>query len=269
MRLAEISVPMLRDAIDQFLGVAYEGADRPEAPSIDDSESIESALSGYEDSCVGREAASRCYVIRLGSREYPFMKLALQEYLLEDQFFFMVDTHDQMELKPGMPDYDAWIDLKRRNREVKLAIEERWADAGLPTLADLKRISAEVSVGDPVEPSRKILIVDDEEPLADSLGLLLERKGYSVATSYDGRAALERLEAYKPDLIVMDYEMPRLNGIELCGLLRKSEETVDIPVLLATASTVDLQEVMKLANGFLVKPYQKEILFDCIHHLMP
>lgn len=270
MKLERITVPMLRQAIDSFIDVAYEGGGAPQVIDLPESGPADVALEDYLDSMGGGESssASRRYVIRLGSKSYPFMKLALEEYLLEDQFFFMVDTHDQMELKPGMPDYEAWNELKRANRELKLDIERRWAEQSLPTLADLEKITAEVPVGDPVETAREILIVDDEVPLAVSLAKLLERKGYRVRMTHDGRAALEALESCKPDLIVMDYEMPRLDGIELCTLLRKSKETVDIPVLLATtSSTVDLQEVMRLANGFLVKPYQKDILFDCISHL--
>lgn len=269
MRLERISVPMLHRAIDLFIEISYRGAGPPKPVTMPAGDSAEEALSDFKDSIEADRTTCSRYVIRLGSTEYPFMKLAVEEYLLEDQYFFIVDTHDQMELKPGMPDYDSWNDLKRRNREIKLEIERRWADEGLPTLADLKKVTAEVPVGDRVSEPRDILIVDDEVPLAESLGALLERKGYRVTTRFDGHAALELLAHEKPDLIVMDYEMPRLDGIELCIKLRDSQDTVDIPVLLATTcSTVDLQAVMKLANGFLVKPYQKEILFDCISHLI-
>ena len=225
-------------------------------------------MAEYRDGSPDSTACRR-FVIRIGSKRYPFMKLALEEYLLEDQYFFIVDTHDQMELKPGMPDYDAWNELKRRNRELKEAIESRWAEVGLPTLGDLTRVTAEVPVGDRVPEPRKILVVDDEVPLARSLSVLLERKGYDVTTTYDGRHALDEIEKARPDLVVMDYEMPRLDGIELSTLLRDDAATRDIPILLATtASTIDLEQVMRLANGFLVKPYQKEILFDCIRHLV-
>jgi len=269
MKLDQISVAMLREAVDIFVRLAFDEDSAPPPIELPAGDRVEEVLADFtDDSPAARRKDSRCFLVRIGSAEYPFMKLALQEYLLEDQFFFMVDTHDQMELKPGMRDYEAWNELKKKNRERKRRIEEAWSSASIPTLADLERITEQVSVGAPVSPQRTILIVDDEVPLADSLGTLLRRKGYRVTTTYDGRAALDELEQQRPDLIVMDYEMPRLTGMELCERLRRSRETMDIPVLLATASTLDLGQVMKLANGFLVKPYQKEILFDCIDHLI-
>jgi len=269
MMLEEIDVSMLRRAMEIYVVHAYADAPRPRCAEIEPGTTVTEVIARFVDETgPDGEESSRRFALRLGNRRYPFMKIILQEYLLKNQFFLMVDTHDQMEIRPGMPDYDAWQDLRSFNRGLKSKIECAWEAASLPTLSDLKKIVEEVPVGRPVEGRDRILIVDDEKPLADSLGALLRRKGYRVETAYDGSAALDRVQESKPDLILMDYEMPRLDGIQLCHRLRAHAETEDIPVLLTTASSVDLQEVMKLANGFLVKPYQKEILFDFIDHLI-
>src|SRR5262245_53713468 len=84
-----------------------------------------------------------------------------------------------------------------------------------------------------VAPS-KILVVDDEAPIREMLRDVLVAAGYVVVTAADGREALPMTLTDKPDLIVSDIRMPRLDGLTLCKALRVNPETKSVPVLMLT-----------------------------------
>ena len=80
----------------------------------------------------------------------------------------------------------------------------------------------------------RILIVDDEEGLRMILGEVLKRKGYEVIFAVDGQDGLEKAAAEKPDVILLDIMMPRLNGIEACQAMQNNSVTKRIPVIMLT-----------------------------------
>src|SRR5580700_5999652 len=80
----------------------------------------------------------------------------------------------------------------------------------------------------------KILVVDDDQPLVHVLKENLELEGYQVQAGYDGAAALELSLNWRPDLIVMDINMPLASGIDALTYLRKAPETRTIPVIFIT-----------------------------------
>ena len=73
------------------------------------------------------DARSARYTLRLGNHRYPFMKFVVQEYLVDREYFFSVDTHDDHVMSPGDPEWDQWCQLKDFNRELKRDIEGEWA----------------------------------------------------------------------------------------------------------------------------------------------
>ena len=79
----------------------------------------------------------------------------------------------------------------------------------------------------------KILVIEDEKLLADSLKTLLERKGFDVECVYDGEAGAEYAETGVYDLLILDVMMPKMNGIEVLQRLRK--EGVQVPIMMLTA----------------------------------
>lgn len=215
------------------------------------------------------------YTLRLGNRNYPFMKLVLQEHLLRGEFIFGVDTHDEMEIKPDFPDYEAWLAVRRFNRKLKGDIEAQLAAEGIPTAAALLDVvSNRVSATDPAArgpaglAQRCILVVDDEEELARCVEALLQARGYHVEKVHDGRAAVTAAETLRPDLVVLDYELPEMDGMEVIAALRACPTTRSIPVLLTTASKISLDEVQK-AEGFLAKPYHEDLLYAMVLRLLP
>src|ERR1044071_1134967 len=106
--------------------------------------------------------------------------------------------------------------------------------------------------------SARILIVEDEEPLTMLLRYNLEAEGYEVETSARGDEADTRLKESTPDLVVLDWMLPGLSGIELCRRLRARPETRQLPIIMLTARGEESERVRGLATGaddYVVKPF--------------
>ncbi len=107
-----------------------------------------------------------------------------------------------------------------------------------------------------------ILVVEDEPSLQETLAYNLEKQGYRVETSGDGRSALETARRLKPDLIVLDIMLPAMDGIEVCKTLRR--ESFSSPILMLTARDDEIDRVVGLeigADDYLTKPFSmRELL---------
>jgi DNA-binding response OmpR family regulator len=108
---------------------------------------------------------------------------------------------------------------------------------------------------------RKILVVDDDRKTVDLVRLYLEKDGYHVLCAYDGQQALELARARRPDLLVLDVMLPRLDGLDLCRILRAESE---LPVILLTARTTEDDKLLGLdlgADDYVTKPFSpRELL---------
>ncbi len=80
-----------------------------------------------------------------------------------------------------------------------------------------------------------VLIVDDDPDMVETVGMMLESKGYEVGKAYDGIEGEESIKNRLPDVLVLDVMMPRKNGYVLCSELKKNKSTSDIPIILLTA----------------------------------
>ncbi len=101
----------------------------------------------------------------------------------------------------------------------------------------------------------KVLIVEDEPTLQETLAYNLTRQGYQTQTVADGQAALKAAREYKPDIIVLDIMLPLLDGFEVCRMLRKEMNT---PILMLTARDDEIDRVIGLemgADDYLTKPF--------------
>jgi len=110
-------------------------------------------------------------------------------------------------------------------------------------------------------------VADDEEEVARTTAALLQREGYRARAVFDGRAALEAVRKEKPDLLIMDNEMPNLSGMEVIDELAKDPKTADLPVLLVTGGPISLSEKAR-ASGFLCKPFSEDLLLSLVRHLL-
>ena len=85
--------------------------------------------------------------------------------------------------------------------------------------------------------AQQILLVDDESSMLALISIILKRGGYATLEAHDAFAALEMLDAAKPDLIVLDVMMPNMNGIELCRRIRIRPDTARTPILIVSAKS--------------------------------
>jgi chemosensory pili system protein ChpA (sensor histidine kinase/response regulator) len=121
-----------------------------------------------------------------------------------------------------------------------------------------------------VEEVRKVpvvMVVDDSLTVRKITGRLLARSGYQVMTAKDGVDALEQLTDVLPDVMLLDVEMPRMDGFELTKRLRQDSRTKDLPIIMITSRTADKHRHYALelgVNGYLGKPYQEEELLENI-----
>jgi two-component system OmpR family response regulator len=115
---------------------------------------------------------------------------------------------------------------------------------------------------------KKVLIVDDERVLTDTIGYNLRRAGYATVAAYDGPAALNAARRERPDAIILDVMLPGLDGFEVCRALRRD---LTVPILMLTARESELDKVLGLelgADDYLTKPFSMRELLARVKALL-
>ena len=102
---------------------------------------------------------------------------------------------------------------------------------------------------------KKILVVDDEKPIADIIKFNLQKEGYEVHCAYDGVEAIQKVEEQKPDLILLDIMLPLKDGMEVCREVRKKYE---MPIIMLTAKDSEIDKVLGLELG--ADDYEQNLL---------
>ena len=113
--------------------------------------------------------------------------------------------------------------------------------------------------------ARKILVVDDEIDLVETLRFPLELEGYNVLVSHDGEDALNQARKEKPDLILLDLMLPKLDGYKVCRLLKFDERYKHIPILMLTAKTQEKDKILGMETGadeYITKPFEMDYLIE-------
>jgi two-component system alkaline phosphatase synthesis response regulator PhoP len=117
----------------------------------------------------------------------------------------------------------------------------------------------------------KILVVDDEIYIVHILDFSLGMEGYDVVTALDGEQALDKLKSEKPDLIVLDIMMPKLDGYEVCKAIKSDPATKQIPVILLSAKGRNVDQKMGFdvgADDYITKPFSPRKLVERINQLL-
>jgi len=117
----------------------------------------------------------------------------------------------------------------------------------------------------------KILVVDDEIYIVHILDFSLGMEGYEVVTALDGEQALEKVKTEKPDLIVLDIMMPKLDGYEVCKSIKSSAATQHIPVILLSAKGRNVDQKLGFdvgADDYITKPFSPRKLVERINQLL-
>ncbi|MES2714082.1 MAG: phosphate regulon transcriptional regulator PhoB [Pseudomonadota bacterium] len=124
-------------------------------------------------------------------------------------------------------------------------------------------------IGNAVRPT--ILIVEDEAALMTLMRYNLEKQGFAVDEATDGQEALLRVAEARPDLVLLDWMLPAMSGLEVCRQLRRRPNTRDLPIIMVTARNEDQDAVRALDTGaddYIAKPFAMEALLARIRALL-
>ncbi len=114
---------------------------------------------------------------------------------------------------------------------------------------------------------KRILVVDDEPDVVKTLSKALRRQGFDVVSAADGEQALERVKDSHPDLVILDIQMPKLDGIEVLQRIKGDSQTMALPVIMLTARAGD-EDMLKGykygANYYIPKPFKIADVLDGI-----
>lgn len=119
--------------------------------------------------------------------------------------------------------------------------------------------------------AQKILVVDDEAVLLETIAYNLEQAGYRVITAADGNSALDAANNESPDLVILDIMLPGMDGLEVCRQLRREAKTATTPILMLTAKGDEIDKVVGLevgADDYVTKPFGRRELLARVRALL-
>ncbi len=119
--------------------------------------------------------------------------------------------------------------------------------------------------------TKKILLVDDEKDLVETVTFRLESSGYEVVSAYDGQEGLDKAKSEGPDLIILDLMLPKMDGYKVCRMLKFDGKYKDIPIIMFTARAQDSDKQMGEqvgADAYITKPFDPKALLGKIEELL-
>ena len=118
---------------------------------------------------------------------------------------------------------------------------------------------------------KRILLVDDEKDLVETVSFRLQANNYAVIFAYDGQEGLEKAKKENPDLIILDLMLPKMDGYKVCGLLKADARYNKIPIIMFTAraqeSDIKMGEEAG-ADAYITKPFEPQVLLEKIKELL-
>lgn len=118
----------------------------------------------------------------------------------------------------------------------------------------------------------QILVVDDEADIVRIVTRIMEGLGHQVRTAGDGKAALEQVALEKPDVVILDLNLPHMDGYEVCRRLKSDDATKAIPVLMMTAAYITVEDARRGedagADEYIIKPFLREVLVHNVERLL-
>lgn len=118
---------------------------------------------------------------------------------------------------------------------------------------------------------KKILIVDDEKDIVETLAFMLQAKGFECICAYDGEEGLKLAKDCAPDLIILDVMMPKINGYKICRLLKYDNKYKNIPIIMVTARGQDTDKLIGEETGadeYITKPFEFSDIIDTINRYL-
>ena len=118
---------------------------------------------------------------------------------------------------------------------------------------------------------KRILVVDDEVDLVNLVKMRLEANGYEAVGAYDGQEGLDKAKKEKPDLVILDLMLPKMDGYKVCRMLKFDEKYKNIPIIMFTARAQESDKKMGEevgADAYITKPFEPEVLLTKIKELL-
>ena len=294
MKLSEFPAAAVRRAIEVYLEIAY-GPDAvaermPRLPPVDGrtievlldpalklfrhepprrAATPDPLLSPADQARLPLERRVDQFLLELGNPRYPLMKLVVGEHLIIGEYFLQVDTHEWI----FTPDPDdsaemaSFAAIKAYNADLKRRIEERWNAEGLPTLLDLFTHLTEGQQCAVKRRGQRVLVVDDDVFAGKALAAFLGSRGFDVDIALDGDDGLAQADAERHQLLILDCDMPRRTGPEVCAALLVDPIRSRIPILLSSLAPIG-DKPPPGATAFLIKPFQADVLLYFVEALV-
>lgn len=118
----------------------------------------------------------------------------------------------------------------------------------------------------------RILVVDDEPDIVRVVVKIMEARGHTVTTAKDGAEAIERVKADPPDVVILDLNLPKVDGYEVCKAIKTDPATRHVPVVMMTAAYVSVEDARNGsaagADEYVVKPFLREVLVHNVERLI-
>lgn len=119
---------------------------------------------------------------------------------------------------------------------------------------------------------KKLLVVDDQPEIVNLIRRMFEARGFDIISGKDGQEALDLTRSERPDLLLLDLDLPRIDGFEVCRQLKADEATKKIPVVMMTAAHVTTEAakrgVSTGADEYVAKPFLREVLVHNVERLL-
>lgn len=118
---------------------------------------------------------------------------------------------------------------------------------------------------------KKILIVDDEKDIVETLAFMLKTKGFECICAYDGEEGLKLAKECSPDLIILDVMMPKINGYKISRLLKYDNKYKDIPIIMITARSQEEDKVIGQETGvneYITKPFELDEVINKVNEYL-
>ena len=118
----------------------------------------------------------------------------------------------------------------------------------------------------------RILVVDDEPDIVRVVVKIMEARGHTVTTAKDGAEAIDRVKADPPDVVILDLNLPKIDGYEVCKRIKTDPATRHVPVVMMTAAYVSVEDARTGsaagADEYVVKPFLREVLVHNVERLI-
>lgn len=117
--------------------------------------------------------------------------------------------------------------------------------------------------------TKKILIVDDEKNIVESEREILEEEGFKVISAYDGKEALKKIRKELPDLMILDINMPKVDGYEVCKRIEQNPSYMSLPVIISTGEKINKTDMERLhfIKGYISKPFDYKELVSKVNEV--